>query len=365
MTTKSKRPQGKAQRPLVVGTGLVALDTVISRISNEPTRYWSGGTCANVLIVLSYLGWRAQPIARLGVGNATDLVLNDLRRWKVSERFIRTGEDGGTPVIVERITKDSAGRPRHSYSWRCTDCGYPFPGYKPELSSIAEKYAGRIKDAKVFFFDRVSAGAIVLAKACASKGALVVFEPSGIGNPVLFQQAWEAAHVVKYSHERLSELPDMDVATSPRLQIETLGEAGLRYQRVDLGKKFTKWIELKGFAVNELKDTAGAGDWCTAGMLSQVGKAGLKGFLKTSDSDLREALRYGQALATWNCRFEGPRGGMYLVDRNSFSKQVAAILGGTTAIEQHRREPADAQSATTKGLCHACDGPAKAKRHRA
>lgn len=363
MTTKPKRLR-KTDRPIAIGTGLVALDVVISRVSHDPARYWSGGTCANVLVVLSYLGWRAQPVARLGSDSATDVVLDDLRRWKVSKRFIRTGEDGGTPIIVERITKDSAGRPRHSYSWRCTECGSPFPGYKPELSSVAEEYALRIKNPKVFFFDRTSAGAIVLAKACAKKGALVVFEPSGIGNPVLFQQAWETAHIVKYSHERLSELPDMDVATSPRLQIETLGEAGLRYQRVEPGKRPTKWTELKAFPVDNLRDTAGAGDWCTAGLLSRVAKKGLNGFLKTADSDLREALRYGQALAAWNCGFEGPRGGMYAVDRRSFAMQVAGILAGTKAVEQLRRDDAK-PSPTAKGLCNACDGPSQGKRNRA
>ena len=60
----------------------------------------------------------------------------------------------------------------------------------------------------MFFFDRVSPGALHLARACAERGAIVFFEPSGVGNATLFRQAWEVAHVVKYSHERLSELPE-------------------------------------------------------------------------------------------------------------------------------------------------------------
>lgn len=346
-------------RPLVVGTGLVALDVVISRVSGDPARYWCGGTCGNVLVALSYLGWRAQPVARLGTGKASRLVLADLQRWNVSDRFIRT-DDGGTPIIVERISKDSSGRPRHSYSWRCAECGSPYPGYRSELVSVAEELGDRIKQPRVFFFDRVSPGALVLAKDCKQKGGLVVFEPSGIGNPIQFQQAWQLAHIVKYSHERLSEFPEMDVASAPRLQIETLGEAGLRFRRIS-ARGSSRWIDLKAFQVTTVKDTAGAGDWCTAGIIARVGRDGLKGFLKVSDSGLRDALRFGQALAAWNCTFEGPRGGMYSVNRATFNKEVQAILSGTTAIEQLREESIARSTVESKELCHACDATVQVK----
>jgi fructokinase len=279
----------------------------------------------------------------------------------VSDRFIRTDGDGGTPIIVERITKDNAGRPKHSYSWRCHACGSPFPGYRPELVSVADKIAGRIKQPQIFFFDRASPSAIALAKHCSSVGALVVFEPSGIGNPILFQQAWEAAHIVKYSHERLSELPDMAVETAPRLQIETLGDAGLRYKRIG-GRGGSRWIDLRAFPVKSLRDTAGAGDWCTAGIISRVGTNGLNGFLKTSDGDLREAIRFGQALAAWNCGFEGPRGGMYVVNRRAFNRQIESILSGTKTIKELADESMVEAAEESEGLCRSCDAvlPAKA-----
>ena len=47
------------QRPVVVGTGLVALDVVINSDVHRPPRLWAGGTCGNVLTILSYLGWHA------------------------------------------------------------------------------------------------------------------------------------------------------------------------------------------------------------------------------------------------------------------------------------------------------------------
>ena len=77
------------------------------------------------------------------------------------------------------------------------------------------------------------------------------------------------------------------------------------------------------------KDAAGAGDWCTAGILSRLARGGLTGFRRISFEKLQDALRYGQALAAWNCGFEGARGGMSHVDQHTFKRQVEAILSGS------------------------------------
>lgn len=50
-------------RPTVVGTGLVALDVVFNEKQDEPIGRWAGGTCGNVLSILSWLGWSAWPIS--------------------------------------------------------------------------------------------------------------------------------------------------------------------------------------------------------------------------------------------------------------------------------------------------------------
>jgi fructokinase len=51
--------------PIAYGTGFVSLDIVISSDPSEPSYHWAGGTCSNVLTILSYLGWKSFPIARL------------------------------------------------------------------------------------------------------------------------------------------------------------------------------------------------------------------------------------------------------------------------------------------------------------
>lgn len=341
------------ESPLVVGTGLLALDIVLSEVSGEPPRYWAGGTCGNVLMALAYLGWHAQPIARLQPGPAASRILSDLRHWGVSDRFVNAEDSGSTPVIVERITRGRNGIPRHSFSWRCPSCGVPFSAFKPVLASSAADIAPHLGGASVFFFDRATPGSLVLARACADAGALVMFEPSGIGNPVVFRQAWQVAHVVKYSHERLAELPEMQLDAGPRLQIETLGEGGLRY-RLPGPRGGGRWMHLDAFPVEELRDPAGAGDWCSAGFISLVGEKGLNGFLKFSDTELRSALRYGQALAAWNCGFEGARGGMYAVDQITFSRQVQNILDNRSDSPIPINAASSRRSNPVKSVCAAC-----------
>ncbi len=351
---KQARVPAKARTPAVVGSGLLALDIVLSELSGAPPEYWAGGTCGNVLIALRYLGWESQPVARLRPGAAADLILADLERWGLSNKSISQTQDGSTPVIVERITKGSGNIPRHSFSWRCPECGSQFPAFKAVLASVAEEIAATAGSVQVYFFDRATAGGIILARVFADQGALVVFEPSSIGNPLLFRQAWETSHVVKYSHERLRELPEIGVEGVPRLQVETLGESGLRYRRVSHVGRAGRWVDMKAFPVESIRDTAGSGDWCTAGFINRAGRGGFDGFRGMTDGDLRDAFRYGQALASWNCGYEGARGGMYAVDHPTFVQQVRKIVDGEGDRPENIPMTASDQRQSVGGICPSC-----------
>lgn len=351
--------------PLAVGTGLVALDVVLSESRPDNPRHWAGGTCGNVLTVLRYLGWRAAPVARLRDGEAADQLLADLRRWGVGEEFISLADDGSTPVIVQRISQPPGGEPYHTFSWRCPNCGSRLPGYKPVLATDAEELGGRLVNPRVFFFDRLSRGALVLARRCADLGAAVVFEPSSVGNPALFREAWGLADVVKYSHERLHELPaDLEDEGGPRLQIETQGRDGLRYRTRLPGKRGRAWHRLDALPAPRVRDTAGAGDWCTAGIVHKLFPEGADVFDSVTDATLREAIRFGQALAAWACGFEGARGGMYEAEKVQFEREVAALLGETTDAKISgggRRAAAQGGAAC---LCPSCEQPERAARPR-
>ena len=92
----------EAKKPRAFGTGLVALDVVINVNSEETPGLFAGGSCGNVLTILSYLGWSSSPISRLRSGPAADRVVSDLKSWNVGTKFVTLEEDGSTPIIIQR-----------------------------------------------------------------------------------------------------------------------------------------------------------------------------------------------------------------------------------------------------------------------
>src|SRR5262249_50328218 len=145
------------------------------------------------------------------------------------------------------------------------------------LASQATAVAQKMSETDVFFFDRVSRGALELARASAERGAMVVFEPNGIKSGKLFQEALATSHIIKYSKERVGPLRAVDRSEGRKLEIETLGDEGLRYRLADGKGKSSQWKELGPYPVAEFKDAAGAGDWCTAGIIHCLGKHGAAG----------------------------------------------------------------------------------------
>jgi fructokinase len=121
-------------------------------------------------------------------------------------------------------------------------------------------------------------------------------------------------------------------------------------------------VESKAFPVPDLKDAAGSGDWCTAGLLAKIAEKGYKGFAASSDERISVAMQYGQALASWNCRYEGPRGGMYAISKSQFRTQIEQILTrASNILPSSGHITADvAQSAE---FCRVCE-PSDAKNRR-
>ena len=135
--------------------------------------------------------------------------------------------------------------------------------------------------------------------------------------------------MVKFSQERLQDLPrECESLGGARLVIETLGRDGLRYRSDHPGSATRGWRRSEALAAEDVKDTAGAGDWCTAGIVHRLLAGGSTALSATTAAELREAIRYGQALAAWTCGFEGARGGMYGVERSVFELQIGRILQG-------------------------------------
>jgi fructokinase len=338
--------------------GLVALDIVFTADDDTPPRSYAGGTCGNVLTILSYLGWSSIPVSRLRNDKASKRLLEDLHQWGVSTKFVSQTPDGSTPVIVQRIKRSSNGVPRHSFSWRCPSCGAYLPGYKPVLAAQIEAAALSVPKGEVFFFDRVSRATLLMAAISRKRGAVVCFEPASVGDPALFKEAWAVSHVVKYSHERLSEMAELGLGHAKYgnvlLEIETIGAEGLRYRSWLPAAATKSWVSVEPFSVPDVKDTSGAGDWFTAGVLNSLARKGAAGLAKSTRIQLRTAVENGQALAAWNCRFEGARRGMYEVSRSELESAVKQILGRSAGAVVEASESSGKAHEDVAELCHSC-----------
>lgn len=341
-----------SDKPVIHGTGLVALDIVISANPNEPIYQWAGGTCGNVLTILSYLGWSSFPVSRLKTDESSSVVaLRDMKKWKVRLDYAEMEPLASIPVITQEISISKSGLPKHKFHWRnCPKCGSYLPNYSPVTLKATSQIKEKVKASDLYFFDRVSPGALDLARHFKDIGAIVFFEPSAKGNLKHFEEAIKLADIVKYSNQRFTSIiTDSIEKYRPFLEIQTLGENGLRYRT----QKGNSWTLLPAFEAEDVKDTCGCGDWTTTGIIDRLCQNGKQHLLKLRIQDIKQGLRYGQALGAWNCGFEGARSGMYAVTKSTFNKEIDLIL------EEGVQKTSKSKSRTkvenvSDGLCPAC-----------
>ena len=351
MSSGSKVSGGDGNRRVarVVGAGLIALDVVV--LNDSKYRFYAGGTCGNVLAILGYLGWDAVGIARLAEEPATRRVIEDLRKWNVRTDLLGIGNRTRPPIIIHRITRAADGTARHRFSLTCPDCGEWLPQYRPVSTAAVDAIMPKLNGADVYFFDRISRATVDLARKMKAEGAVVMLEPSGVGDQRLFAEALEFVDVLKYAEDRIRELPEFR-PPRPLLEVQTLGDEGLRYRITD---DDATWRLLPAITASKLIDAAGCGDWTSAGFLHALAtEKRLDNEALFERRHVEAALRFGQALATWNCGFEGARGGMYAVSKAEFWRMVDLIFQGAPTTGSRLTKRSAAHRALVASLCAAC-----------
>jgi sugar/nucleoside kinase (ribokinase family) len=307
-----------ADGAVAVGMGRLTLDAIVRE--GMPPRAQGGGTCGNVLTDLAYLGWRSLPLTDLGDDDPGARYAADLVRWGVELDLVRFVPGEETPIIVHHVREGFAGA-THSFSSHCPVCGYRLRYFEPVPLAEVEARLPLVPTPRVFFFDRDSPGSLRLAGYAKERGALVVYEPNYAGPETSFAEACAVADVLKFSQERLPDL-HRSLVPGPSLVIETRGVEGLRYRRDG------DWHHLPAFRVTTTRDAGGSGDWCTAGLIHCLAQEGVASFQRATPEEIRDALRFGQAMSAWNCAFVGARGGVYAVDCARFERDVSRILAG-------------------------------------
>jgi fructokinase len=341
---KTKTPR----KSRLVAAGFCALDIVFG-LDDQAPKFYAGGTCGNVAAGLAFLGWETTPIARLAHDVAGEFVRQDLERWGVDTSLLGLGPSAATPIVLEKIHLSKNGVPRHRFLWNCPDCSSYFPPFKPVLRTQVEDLKAKLGCPDIFYADRVSRSAIELARHFRKEGTLVYFEPSAAGDPQLFGEMLRLCHVLKYSAQRARSFSELLRDHKAYLEIETLGEDGLRFRT---RRAFTSWHAVAAYEVR-IKDTAGSGDWTSVGLLSQMFAEGKKALEKCTKQQIASWLEHAQAIAALNCQFEGPRGGMYQLSKNRFMQAVAALEAKKPGDPKQKKISLTQQLSTAE-VCPSC-----------
>lgn len=317
-------PKPKSKKAICFGIGLVALDVVINGNPNTQPLFQAGGSCGNVMTILSFLGWKSYPIARLSNKGSSELLFKDLQLHNVKLDLITQSDDGSTPIIIHRILKDSENNPKHRYEFRIPKTNIWLPSYKPVLSNKVPKISSFSLKPKIFYLDRVSRAGIDLAKYYKGKGSIIYFEPSSTSDERQFKECLAIADILKFSNDRLPAFKDLYPSRQVSIEIETLGANGLLYR--SFRSQNDNWRFLPSIHINDAKDNAGAGDWCSAGIIHALLEKSDELIIKSiTINKLEQAIVFGQFLSALNCKFYGARGLMYNLNYHEINRIYKAF----------------------------------------
>ena len=262
----------------VIGTGIFNLDTIVVReypewpalrpFNDKVVLEEVGGTCGNVMCMLSSLGWNARPVVCLDDSPEGLKVAEDLKRYGCDCRYVTNTPEGGTTLL--RCTHKKTADGGHSMSVRAgSPGGSRFPKrHFLRARDEAPAFLASVREApSVFFFDDPAAGNRVIARGLKEKGALVYFEPSKIsGNADL--DAVCASDIIKFSDENIPDRSFAD-AFPDKIFIQTMGPLG-----VGIKYKGRPSFVLGGRVAEKVVDTEGAGDWFTSAFINALAEAG-------------------------------------------------------------------------------------------
>lgn len=242
-----------------------------------------GGTCGNVMCMLSWMGWDARPIASLDDSEEGRKITKDLKHYGCDCRYVTNTPEGGTTML--RCTHKKTVDGKRSMSVRAGSPGgsrFPKRHFLRARDEAPVFMDQLIEVPSVFFFDDPAAGHRYLAREMKRKGCQIVyFELSKVATNADLESIG-VSDVIKFSDENVPDVSFTELFPD-KVFIQTMGPKGVRYKY-----KGRPWEVVEALPVREVVDTEGAGDCFTATFINAVAESGLT--LSSIPAAIREAM---------------------------------------------------------------------------
>src|ERR1044072_2865270 len=151
--------------PAVLCAGLLALDVIPGKeVLGLPRYMAAGGSAGNVAAVLRFFGTSSAIAARLGMDRAGEVLRDELSSLGIGIEGLQWDRSPLTAIVVEYLTHDMFGYPKHRFDHVCPICKNWFPRFRSITRDHVANLRATTKAPKVFYFDRATPAHIELAK---------------------------------------------------------------------------------------------------------------------------------------------------------------------------------------------------------
>lgn len=291
----------------VLGIGFNCVDIIRT---NKNETLTAGGTCTNVLAILSSLGIETTLMSPNYYENKNfKLFIDDITNKNINHVLFKKTTLPFSIVIQDNSCKD------HKFITTCPKCGESTINTISFNEHDAKKYVHVLNNVDFLYCDRFSQGIKYFVKICHDKGITTFYEPNNCRFYNTQLSAIKNFDIVKFSSSRINEKTAeklrLDLGDSrTKLIIVTLGNNGLKFS-VRQNNVLSDWIEIKKPFENDVVDSSGAGDCLTAALIYSILSTQIYDEKKYNISWLQEVLYKAQIISSINCNCLGAQGFLY------------------------------------------------------
>lgn len=248
----------------ILGTGLICVDVIHT---NSETKIMNGGSCANVISVLCQIGFNCSVMREKYADSFDNFLSNTFSALGVNEVFYKH-TSSTTPRIVEELSQSD-----HIFFTRCPLCGEKTLNLRLPSENDLKSIICQIKDFDVFYCDRTSSGIRQVMRIMNEQNSIVVYEPNSARNVKGLIETAQYVDILKFSKDRIPVSLAEKIRTGNsriKLIILTNGANGLSFSHRKKNGEMSDWISIPSPVKDPIVDSSGAGDWLTAGFLSEL-----------------------------------------------------------------------------------------------